>query len=254
MNQSTNNLTATQAIAPYPNPPEYAQFYTNERLAQGDVPQPPPPFTEFRVFGEEYKLDDDVIRPLESAGIRQLYPAKYDWKEEMKKLNRSVIAAFLDLLDILIRCPDHSEREVKLTDIHTLFINMHHLINEYRPVQARDLIRLMQVDQIKELEEAVELFKTYMDDGRKALKEVMKVDTSRLTQPPKPKPSTLVTIDSDEEETSMPRTKPAQEDVEMLDDDSPASSVGQTHRRGAKPSLELAKHRHAIDLEFFNQL
>ena len=35
MNQSTNNLTATQAIAPYPNPPEYAQFYTNERLAQG---------------------------------------------------------------------------------------------------------------------------------------------------------------------------------------------------------------------------
>ena len=55
--------------------------------------------------------------------------------------------------------------------------------------------------------------RTYMDDGRKALKEVMKVDTSRLTQPPKPKPSTLVTIDSDDEETSMPRTKPAQEDV-----------------------------------------
>lgn len=36
-------------------------------VSPGDVPQPPPPFTEFRVFGEEYKLDDDVIRYLSAT-------------------------------------------------------------------------------------------------------------------------------------------------------------------------------------------
>ncbi|KAK6028434.1 MED7 protein, partial [Ostertagia ostertagi] len=73
-------------------------------------------------------------RSLASQSIKQLYPAKYDWKTEVKKPNRSVVVAFLDLLDILVRCPDHPERNEKINDIQTIFINMHHLINEYRPL------------------------------------------------------------------------------------------------------------------------
>ena len=39
---------------------------------------------------------------------------------------------FLDLLDVLIRAPESPKRAEKLEDINLLFINMHHLINEFR--------------------------------------------------------------------------------------------------------------------------
>lgn len=49
---------------------------------------------------------------------------------------RSVVAAFLDLVDILIKSPEHSERIEKINDIQMIFINMHHLVNEFRPHQV----------------------------------------------------------------------------------------------------------------------
>lgn len=59
-----NPATATQAVSPFPPPPEYAQCYTTERISSGSCPPfPPPPVqSEFTVFGEEYKLDDEIIR------------------------------------------------------------------------------------------------------------------------------------------------------------------------------------------------
>lgn len=44
---------------------------------------------------------------------------------------------FLDLLDILIHCPDSPKRQEKIDDISLLFIHMHHLINEFRPHQVK---------------------------------------------------------------------------------------------------------------------
>ena len=52
------------------------------------------------------------------------------------------MANFLDLLEILIRCPDSSKRIEKIDDIKLLFIHMHHLINEFRPHQAREALRV----------------------------------------------------------------------------------------------------------------
>ncbi|PIO66042.1 hypothetical protein TELCIR_12259, partial [Teladorsagia circumcincta] len=52
-----------------------------------------------------------------------------------RKHDRSVVVACLDLLDILVRCPDHPERNEKINDIQTIIINMHHLINKYCPLQ-----------------------------------------------------------------------------------------------------------------------
>lgn len=95
----------------------------------------------------------------------------------MKKLNRSAIVAFFDLVEILIRAPDHPMREEKMVDLHTIFINMHHLINEFRPVQvekcfkneiksiffyvfqARDSVRILQERQIEELSDICKDFK-----------------------------------------------------------------------------------------------
>ena len=49
---------------------------------------------------------------------------------------RSAVAAFLDLVEILIRAPDDPERIDKIHDIQIIFINMHHLLNEHRPLQV----------------------------------------------------------------------------------------------------------------------
>ena len=50
---------------------------------------------------------------------------------------------FLDLLDILVCCPESPKRGQKVEDITLLFIHMHHLINEFRPHQARETLRVM---------------------------------------------------------------------------------------------------------------
>lgn len=36
-------------------------------------------------------------------GITQFYDRSKDWKSDLKKLNRSIVAAFLDLLELLIK-------------------------------------------------------------------------------------------------------------------------------------------------------
>jgi mediator of RNA polymerase II transcription subunit 7 len=77
-----------------------------------------------------------MIRSLEEQNIERLYPQQYDKKIELKKLNRSVVICFLELLDILIDNPSSEERNEKVKDLSILFINMHHLINEYRPHQV----------------------------------------------------------------------------------------------------------------------
>lgn len=187
-------LVGTQTVSPFPNPPDYASAYTSDRLDNGSAPPPPHALTEFKVFGEEYRLEDDVIAPLKNAGVTQLYKSKHNWKEEMKKLNRSAVVAFLDLVSILIRGADNPEREVKLKDLHTIFINMHHLINEFRPVQARDSVRVLQRRQIQELTELCDNFREYLSDGREVVEDQFESLTGKLPPPPQPSELTRVKL------------------------------------------------------------
>ncbi|CAJ0565403.1 unnamed protein product, partial [Mesorhabditis spiculigera] len=177
INPITSNIP--QTVSPFPAPPEYAKGYTNERIELGSAAAPPPVQSEFTVFGELYKLDDDIIRPLSAQDppITQLYPSsKVEWKIEMKKLLKSAVAAFLDLLEILIRNPNHKDRLDKFEDIKTIFFNIHHLINEFRPLQARLTLQAMQQSQINELEEMLGQFKTFLDGGKSALRASLNMD------------------------------------------------------------------------------
>lgn len=62
---------------------------------------------------------------------------------ELKRLAKSVLLNFLELLGVLGANPDQAED--KVADVRKLFINFHHVVNEYRPHQAREsLIALMQ--------------------------------------------------------------------------------------------------------------
>ncbi len=73
----------------------------------------------------------------------RLYPLDFNRQKELKKLNHSLLINFFELLDILTNEPTSPKREKKLGEITVLFINMHHLINELRPHQARETLRVM---------------------------------------------------------------------------------------------------------------
>ncbi|XP_076029709.1 mediator complex subunit 7 [Oratosquilla oratoria] len=135
----------TELKSTFPLPPtQYLSQYTDENIRRGRAPKLPPVMhSEYTMFGVPFNADDAIIRPLESQSIRRLYPQSFDHRRELKKLNHSILVNFLDLLDLLIKCPDANKRTDKIDDINILFINMHHLINEFRPHQARETVRVM---------------------------------------------------------------------------------------------------------------
>ena len=132
-------MNEPQGVSSLPLPPkQYIKNYTDERVRTNTAPRPPPPIEDaYDMFGATFLPNDDIIRPLESQGLKRLHPQRFDHKKELKKINHSILVNFLDLLDSLIVCPNSPRREEKLEDINLLFIHLHHLINEFRPHQAR---------------------------------------------------------------------------------------------------------------------
>lgn len=164
MNRNTEIPESTQ-VSSLPLPPlQYVNSYTDENIQKGRAPSPPKPIQDmYSMFGVQFHADDVIIRPLESQGIRRLYPQNYDHKRELKKLNHSILVNFLDMLDILIRCPDTSKRDEKKEDISLLFIHIHHLINEFRPHQARETLRVMLEVQKRQRLETTERFQKHLE-------------------------------------------------------------------------------------------
>ena len=140
-----------------------------------------------------------LIRPLEQQGFHRLYSIQpcesstgassssttslniKNHKIELKKLNHSILIAYLDLLEILVKAPNtqlpldqqqidlnsqqqtfKTLRDQKLEDIELLFFNMHHLINELRPHQARDNIRCILEMQKRQRLDTADKFKTHL--------------------------------------------------------------------------------------------
>jgi len=132
-------------VSAFPAPPmQYVTLYSDENIKKGRTLKPPPPIKDsYMMFGAPFRADDQIIRALEHQNLQRLYPQNYDHKRELKKLNYSILVNFLDLLDVLIKAPDSQKRCEKIDDLTLLFIHMHHLINEFRPHQARETLRVM---------------------------------------------------------------------------------------------------------------
>ncbi|XP_051869441.1 mediator of RNA polymerase II transcription subunit 7 [Pristis pectinata] len=154
-----------QQVSALPLPPaQYFKEYTDDNVRKGFAPKPPPPIRDsYTMFGNQFQCDDLIIRPLEGQGIERLHPSQFDHKKELKKLNMSILVNFLDLLDILIKSPSSIKREEKLEDLKLLFVHMHHLINEYRPHQARETLRVMMEVQKRQRLETAERFQKHLD-------------------------------------------------------------------------------------------
>jgi mediator of RNA polymerase II transcription subunit 7 len=133
-------------------------------------PEPPAEDEEYTVFQKATKVrgQDEFDQIVEWIGTQlwneemdfgllkgwtyeQLYPSpstswsSLDRQNYLFRFLRSIILAFVELLGIMAADPMSEQKDQKMRDILTLVLNMHALINEYRPHQAREtLIRLME--------------------------------------------------------------------------------------------------------------
>lgn len=169
----------------YPLPPNYYKYFTSENLDElkkvkclsdeqekakklGDAPlkflvPPEVPAETYSSFGSIWQVDDKLLS-LEEAGVTQLYN-DFDKSDEsvqsshqsriweLKKLLKSMLINFLELIKILSLNPEKFPQKVE--DIRIILINMHHLLNEYRPHQSRDSLILLMEDQIQRVQEEI---------------------------------------------------------------------------------------------------
>ncbi|KAH6629047.1 mediator complex, subunit Med7 [Boeremia exigua] len=166
------------------------------------IPPPPPSDDEpFHVFGEPAKssgtnnftqMMEFVSKTLGSQFIlsdwtyTQLYPsavspsaepsssshstdANIDRQQYLNRFNRSILLEYLSLLGILALDPKSDHKDRKMKHILTLVCNMHALINEYRPHQAREtLIKIME-GQVRRKKAEIEGVKTMEEKVRGVL-------------------------------------------------------------------------------------
>ncbi|KAJ2079424.1 Mediator of RNA polymerase II transcription subunit 7 [Coemansia sp. RSA 988] len=167
---SQQDAAGQQLDAMYPSPPDYYSIFTNDNIqrlsAAGDdsaledpelrflLPPPPPDSGSYTIFGRIWQVQDR-LPSLSEQNIPQLYPeGPIDRIAELKRLNRMAIFEFLDLIDVLVKDP--SQYGARTERIRDVFVNIHHLINEYRQHQAKETLKLMLREQIASKRQAKE--------------------------------------------------------------------------------------------------
>ncbi|KAL5343584.1 MED7 protein-domain-containing protein [Aspergillus crustosus] len=126
------------------------------------------PSDQYSVFGEVQNLSTD-LPSLEEQGITQLYPSSpkpgpngepasqpaqpLNHAYYLMKISKSLLLNFLEFVGILSIAPD--QFEPKIEDIRNLFINAHHLLNLYRPHQARESLIMMMEDQLRRTKDEI---------------------------------------------------------------------------------------------------
>ncbi|KAF4469027.1 MED7-member of RNA polymerase II transcriptional regulation mediator complex [Fusarium albosuccineum] len=197
--QEPHSLSST-----FPNPPPFWNDFTPDRISRieelraahvnqhggdpltvrvPDVPeelinlQPPtePADGRWRVFGDHYMLDDK-LPTLEEQGITNLPSTTpsdskdvkhFDRAFELKRLAKSLLLNFLELSGTLSHNPTHAEAKVQ--DLRTLFINFHHILNEYRPHQARESVIALMQEHLDRTRTETMAIRTQVDKARRVL-------------------------------------------------------------------------------------
>ena len=113
-----------------------------------------------------------ALPSLKEQGIEQLYPSspapeKTDDESHSKpaqplnhayylfKISKSLLLNFLEFIGILSVSPEQFEPKVE--DLRNLFINAHHLLNLYRPHQARESLIMMMEEQLDRTREEIRI-------------------------------------------------------------------------------------------------
>jgi mediator of RNA polymerase II transcription subunit 7 len=155
-------------------------------------PEPPKESDEFKVFGTVNKANgtdtfsdamEYISRELAADytlvgwNYEQLYPSTdasssasstLDRQRYLFRFLRSILIAYIELLGIVAVNPTSAHKDEKLKDMLTMVTNMHALINEYRPHQARETL-------IREMERQVERKKKEIECVKKMKERVAEV-------------------------------------------------------------------------------
>ncbi|KAA6415032.1 MAG: MFS general substrate transporter [Lasallia pustulata] len=86
----------------------------------------------------------------------------------LRHLTRSILLNFLEFVQILATKP--ADYGAKWVDLRDLFLNAHHLINEYRPHQTRETLILMMEEQLRRGREEVRAVR----EGRERVEGVLR--------------------------------------------------------------------------------
>lgn len=181
----------------YPPPPWYYRYFTDENVAlvkDSDKPDEieksdklkylsppsPPAAGAYHNFGDVWQVNDKLAT-LEDLGITQVYDGaaiRGEGQEsgarvlELKKLTKSLLLAFVELTGIMGVAPE--QFPAKFENVRVLLINIHHILNEYRPHQAREsLVTLMQ-QQITDKKQHLENIRQSCDKVRDTIKVLSK--------------------------------------------------------------------------------
>ncbi|KAF2026623.1 mediator of RNA polymerase II transcription subunit 7 [Setomelanomma holmii] len=143
-------------------------------------PSPPADDQEFKVFGTITiaKGSDSFQKTMQWISrtlavdytltgwkYEQLYPstdasssasASIDRQRYLFRFLRSILVAYIELLGIVAINPTSEHKDQKLKDILTMVTNMHSLINEYRPHQARETLILEMQRQVERKKREIE--------------------------------------------------------------------------------------------------
>ncbi len=96
---------------------------------------------------------------------------------ELKRLAKSLLLNFVELNGVLGLNP--ASAGDKLADVRTLFINMHHNINKWRPHQTREaLITLMQT-QLERTQNEAKAAREVTESARRVLEGLASIDLPR---------------------------------------------------------------------------
>jgi mediator of RNA polymerase II transcription subunit 7 len=144
---------------------------------------PPQPLKDekYTSFGVEIDRHAPDLT-LESAGIEQVYPShpsvRSDPQPHLIALARSTLASFLSLVGILSTNPELYEEKTK--DLQTLMYNMHDLINQYRPHQARETLILLMEERVERMRREIQGIEDAKDKVRTVLQTLERQDASSV--------------------------------------------------------------------------
>ncbi|THC88847.1 hypothetical protein EYZ11_011707 [Aspergillus tanneri] len=157
--------------------PQKKKTWTPTELRSLDLPTelrflvPPeiPISGQYNVFGELQNLSTN-LPSLKDQGITQLYPEPQSGANG--EPTKSLLLNFLEFVGILSINPEQFEPKVE--DLRNLFINAHHLLNLYRPHQARESLILMMEEQLNRTREEIQQMDKLKDEISGVLEQLEK--------------------------------------------------------------------------------
>ncbi|SCV00709.1 LAMI_0G06832g1_1 [Lachancea mirantina] len=190
---------SNEIAALYPPPPPYIKYFTEENVqkmsrvtsegekreaegVEGDlsylVPPSIPESGHYRAFGSIWHIKDE-LPDLIKSGMTQLYDseqagASSSYQDRIKELHRllkSLLLNFLELTGILSINPEKFPE--KVDHIRTILINIHHLLNEYRPHQSRESLIMLLEEQLEYKKREIREIKSVCDNVRSQLDKLL---------------------------------------------------------------------------------